>query len=148
LQNLLRRLPEKDGKNAVSNESEEELDFDKNFAGMILCTHAGVNRTEWILDYGASDHMTYAFDHLVESKTLKEKSKITLPNGHTSEISSVGKIKLSNELILQDVLYVPVFEYNLLSIPKLTKDSNYIISFSSQILCNKGLCQQEDFGDW
>ena len=77
MQNLIRRLPGKDDKNAVSNESEEELDFDKNFAGMILCTHVGVNRTEWILDYGAIYHMTYGFDHLVESKTLKAKSNIT-----------------------------------------------------------------------
>jgi len=96
---------------------------------MILCNHAGINRTEWVLDSGATDHMTYVFDQLVESKTLKEKSKIILPNGHTSEISSIGKVQLSNDLILQDVLYIPAFKYNLLSIPKLTKDNNCIVIF-------------------
>jgi len=73
--------------------------------------------------------MTCAFHQLVESKTLKEKSKIILPNGHTYEISSVGKVKLSSELILHDILYVPIFKYNLLSIPKLTRDSNCIVIF-------------------
>ena len=73
--------------------------------------------------------MTYAFDQLVEPRTLQAKSKINLPNGHTSEISSVGNVPLSTDLILQDVLYVPVFKYNLLSIPKLTKDSNCIVIF-------------------
>ena len=96
---------------------------------MVLCTHAAVNRTEWILESRATDHMTYAFGQLVEPRTVKDKPKINLPNGHTSEISSVGKVRLSNELVLQDVLYVPVFKYNLLSIPKLTKDSNCIVIF-------------------
>ena len=88
---------------------------------MILCSHAGFYKEDWILDSGATDHMTYLSTHLFYQQALAEKSKITLPNGHTSEISHVGKVKLSDEMILKDVLYVPSFMYNLLSIPKLTK---------------------------
>jgi len=73
--------------------------------------------------------MTYVSNQLVEPKRLTAKSKINLPNGHTSEISSVGNIRLSNDLVLQDVLCVPLFKYNLLSIPKLTNNSNFIVIF-------------------
>jgi len=114
---------------AVDAHADSEEDLNTNFAGVILCTHAGVNKTEWILDLGATDHIAYFFDQLIESKTLQLKSSITLPNGHTSDISSIGKVKLSNDLVLQDVLYLPDFKYNLLSVPQLTRHSNCIVIF-------------------
>ncbi|KAJ8429325.1 hypothetical protein Cgig2_025561 [Carnegiea gigantea] len=91
LRQFLKSLPQNNEK--CGAEIDEELDT--NFVGMILCTHAGLNNVEWIIDSGATDHMTY-------------KS---------------GTIKLSTEIVLKNVLYVPVFKYDLLSVPKLTKDS-------------------------
>ena len=127
LQQLLKLLPQSQGNKQCDAETDEELDT--NFAGMTLCTHAAVNKSEWILDSGATDHMTYNTEHLSDIKVLHEKSKITLPNGNSSEISSIGTVKLSADIELQDVLYVPVFKYNLLSIPILTRHSNYVIIF-------------------
>jgi len=95
---------------------------------MILCTHATLNNAEWIIDSGATDHMSIRSDHLSNINVLSEKSKITLPNGN-SEISSVGTIKLSTEIVLKNVLYVLVFKYNLLSVPKLTKCSKCMVIF-------------------
>jgi len=60
---------------------------------------------------------------ITKTKMLCEKSTITLPNCNTSERPFVAKAKLSLEMVLQDVLYVPVFKWNLLSIPKLTRES-------------------------
>ena len=96
---------------------------------MTLCSHAAVNKSEWILDLGATDHMTYNTENLSDIKVPHEKSTIVLPNGNSSEISSIGKVKSFAEIELQDVLYVPVFKYNLLSIPKLARDSNCVVIF-------------------
>jgi len=127
LQQLLKLLPQPQGNKQCDAETDEELDT--NFTGMILCTHAAFNKSEWILDSGVTDHMTYNTEPLSDIKVLHEKSKTALPNGNSSEISSIGKVKLSAEIELQDVLYVPVFKYNLLSIPKLTRDSNCVVIF-------------------
>ena len=75
-------------------------------SGQELCRYDYVSSCRYkqdrvgVLDSGATDQMTYVFDQLVESKIQEEKSKITLPNGHTSEISSIGKVQLSKDLIL------------------------------------------------
>jgi len=123
----LKLLPQIGTTGTQSSAADFDEDNDHSFAGMILCTQAG--KPGWILDSGAIDHMTYISDHLLEIKQLTEHSNITLPNGHFSEISYIGKVKLSSTLVLNEVLYVPLFKYNLLSVPKLTKDTNYIVTF-------------------
>ncbi|GKB56595.1 retrovirus-related pol polyprotein from transposon TNT 1-94 [Tanacetum coccineum] len=40
-----------------------------------------------------------------------------------------GKMKLSNSTVLKDVLVVPSFKFSLLSVPKLTQDSQCVVSF-------------------
>ena len=125
LQQLLKLPPQ----NTKASGTETNKELDCGFTGMILCTHTGVHRLEWILDSGATGHMTINLNLLCETKALWEHSVITLPNGNTSTITSVGKAKLSTDLVLQDVLYFPVFKYNLLSVSKLTKDSNCVVIF-------------------
>lgn len=43
-----------------------------------------------------------------------------------------GDILLNNSIVLHDVLYLPMFDFNLLSISKLTKALNYFVSFSGE----------------
>nr|GEW76532.1 cysteine-rich RLK (receptor-like protein kinase) 8 [Tanacetum cinerariifolium] len=83
----------------------------------------------WIYDSGASDHMTPKEDNIFVPYQLKIKQPIKLPNGDSSIISHVGKVKLSNGTILEDVLVVPSFKFDLLSVPKLTQDSQCVVSF-------------------
>lgn len=59
----------------------------------------------------------------------KEVSKIHMPTGHTSLISHHGNVKLNNNMKLENVLVVPAFKYNLLSVHKLAKDENYKVNF-------------------
>jgi len=61
--------------------------------------------------------MTHNADLLCDVKNLNENSNITLLNVSTIDISYVGKVSISTQIILQDVLYVLAFKYNLLSIP-------------------------------
>lgn len=110
--------------------TDEELDH--SFAGMITCLNAMAKRDSWVIDSGASDHMSHAhINRPSQFKEVSKGSKIYLPNGETSDISYKGCVTLANGLQLRDVLHVPTFKYNLLSISKLTKDNQCIVIFLS-----------------
>ncbi|KAL2926156.1 Gag-Pol polyprotein [Bienertia sinuspersici] len=47
---------------------------------------------------------------------LKHRSSINLPNGETSAVHGVGQVTLCSSLNLKDVMYIPNFKHNLLSI--------------------------------
>ncbi|GJY62669.1 retrovirus-related pol polyprotein from transposon TNT 1-94 [Tanacetum coccineum] len=86
----------------------------------------------WIIDTGASDHMSPDNNDLDNVHVLKNKQVINLPNGHTSFISKVGNVTLENKLELKNVLIVPSFKFRLLSVSKLTKDSQCFVTFHEQ----------------
>ncbi|CAA7029149.1 unnamed protein product [Microthlaspi erraticum] len=56
-------------------------------------------------------------------------TSVTLPTGLGVQIAGIGRIKMSDYMILNNVLYIPDFRLNLLSISQLTKDLGYRISF-------------------
>jgi len=111
------------------NQTIASEDMEHNFAGMIMCTHVGLKKQGWILDSGAKDHMTYIANGLLDKRLLHHRPKITLPNGELSEITHTGRVILDSRLELQDVLLVPSFKCNLLSVPKLAKDNKCIVIF-------------------
>ena len=47
------------------------------------------------------------------------KHYINIPNGPKVRVTKMGRIKLHDILILEDVLYVPQFRFNLISVHKL-----------------------------
>ena len=73
----------------------------------------------WIIDTGASDHMTKDSNQL-QSFFSSPKSVISTTNGSTSPISGEGSVILSNTLTLDTVLVVPSLAYNLLSVCQIT----------------------------
>ena len=84
---------------------------------------------EWIIDSGATDHMTcdhYRFSHL-SSKC--SKTTVTSANGVSSPVIGVGAILLSPTFVINDVLFVPLLNCNILSISQLTKSHNYVALF-------------------
>lgn len=90
-----------------------------------------LNDVSWIVDTGASDHMT-PHAHLFSSMRRPEKSiLIGFPDGHTKEVKYVGTIMINNELELRDVLYVPDFKHSLLSMSKLLNDYRLAAYFSA-----------------
>ncbi|VFQ64259.1 unnamed protein product [Cuscuta campestris] len=74
---------------------------------------------EWIIDTGASDHMT-PFEHIFdEMHTLVKPIMVTLPDGSHKAVSKAGHVTFPQNLVLTDVLYVPEFKFNLISVSKL-----------------------------
>ncbi|KAK9673306.1 hypothetical protein RND81_12G159200 [Saponaria officinalis] len=94
--------------------------------------------SSWILDTGASDHMCYNKNLFSDITAIPQPYVISLPNGHSITINSVGTAPLTPEISLHNVLFVPSFRYNLLSISKLAKQFNSVVSFTSNVCFMQG----------
>lgn len=127
LEQLLKLLPAGGKNSGMGSEMEDE--FDHGFACMVTCCDATSFENEWMIDSGASDHMTGDLSMLEDPKKIKCGNKINLPNGLTSEISHYGDVTLKNNMTLKIVLHVGDFKHNLLSVTKLVKDNMCKVSF-------------------
>ncbi|XP_075521576.1 uncharacterized protein LOC142554787 [Primulina tabacum] len=81
----------------------------------------------WILDSGASDHVSK--NRPSGNESAAKYPTVQLPNGGYAQIKSVGTMNLCNDMSVDDVLYVPNFKVNLLSISKLTRALNCSVTF-------------------
>ncbi|KZV27157.1 hypothetical protein F511_21664 [Dorcoceras hygrometricum] len=59
-------------------------------------------------------------------------SIVKLPNNLDIPVTQIGSVQLFPELTLQNVLFVPIFKFNLLSISSFTKHVPCSVSFSSE----------------
>ncbi|CAL1358899.1 unnamed protein product [Linum trigynum] len=84
----------------------------------------------WIIDTGATDHISCNLSCFLAYKVIKD-AFITLPNGQKAEATHIGIVQLPCGLILHQVLYVPSFSFNLLSVSKLTKTLPISLTFKS-----------------
>lgn len=73
--------------------------------------------------------MTASLNNLLNVRKAPPNFSIKLPTGGTTLITHIGDIRLENGLKMMNVLYVPDFNHNLLSIHKLAKDNNCDIMF-------------------
>ena len=78
----------------------------------------------WIIDSGASDHMTSISSLFDSYYPCPGNKKVRVADGSLSSIAGKGSIKISGTIELKNVLHVPKLSCNLLSVSKLTKDSN------------------------
>lgn len=106
-----------------------DLSYTGSYPSMVSCYFAGCVKNEWIIDFGASDHMTGSFDALIDHVESKNNPHINLPNWRSVKYITTGNVKLKNEIELKNVLYVPAFKHNLLSVNKLALDTCYNVSF-------------------
>ncbi|XP_071714161.1 uncharacterized protein [Rutidosis leptorrhynchoides] len=84
----------------------------------------------WIIDSGANHHMTVSEKGMSDIVDIS-KLKLTVghPNGTQAKVVKIGNLKISNNVILYDVLVVPEYCVSLLLVHKLSKDSKLTISF-------------------
>lgn len=85
----------------------------------------------WILDRGASNHMCCNQSLMSNLHIISSPIHIALPNSQTIMVHRVGYVMISPTITLTDVLLIPSFQCNLLSISKLTYQSNITVSFTS-----------------
>nr|CAN66185.1 hypothetical protein VITISV_025185 [Vitis vinifera] len=88
----------------------------------------------WILDSGASDHLSgnkYLFSSITTTSALPT---VTLANGSQTVAKGIGLALPLPSLPLTFVLYTPKCPFNLISISKITRTLNCSITFSDKFV--------------
>ena len=93
------------------------------------------NSTPWMIDSRASNHVTSFSNPFNTYSPCSGSEKIRIADGSFSPIAGKGLVKLSKNIDLKYVLHVPKLACNLLSVSKLTKDSNCCV-FSMILIVN------------
>lgn len=81
----------------------------------------------WVIDSGASDHMTGNQEGFVSLSPLN--GHIKLADGSLSNLAGKGTFSIPSFFPLPSVLHVPKFPTNLLSVSSLTKNLNCSVTF-------------------
>ena len=69
----------------------------------------------WVFDMVATDHIVHSVD-LFTKITRSITSSVQLPNGEKVVVTHIGTIQVTSSLVLENVLCVPSFTFNLISI--------------------------------
>ena len=88
----------------------------------------------WILDSGASDHISGNKDRFSSLTTTPTLPTVTLANGSQIVAKGIGLAHSLPSLPLTSVLYTPECPFNLLSISKITRTLNCSIIFSDKFV--------------
>lgn len=94
--------------------------------------------TPWIIDSGASKHMTMSRQLFCEYKELTTPEKVSVGDGRTIDAVGIGNVKVAlthrrvkKHVTLYDVLHVPHLAVNLFSVRAVTSH-NKIVQFGSK----------------
>ncbi|KAF7804016.1 uncharacterized protein G2W53_043127 [Senna tora] len=117
----------------VAEESPVNASYFADFAGNItLTTSLSIQGSDkWVIDSGASSHVTGNKCLLTNLRLAKSTNTVTLPDGSVKRVHSIGTVHLSDVFRLENVLFVPDFRYNLISVSRLVCDSSIEIKFHS-----------------
>ena len=100
----------------------------------------------WILDSGATDHVSASLDLFKSYTQLNPPTVVRLPNGHHVTATHSGDICISDSIILSTVLYVPSFSFNMISISKLVSTNSCKLIFSSNSCLMQDVITQAKIG--
>lgn len=78
--------------------------------------HVSASVYPWILDSGATDHMTPTASQFVTYQPSPSNKKISLADGSLTTAAGYGDIQIKPEILLKNVLHVPKLSTSLVSI--------------------------------
>ncbi|XP_074318139.1 uncharacterized protein LOC141654929 [Silene latifolia] len=127
---VLQALSEKTSSSSSDGPASQPF---SHFAGITLpysCANYGSsNYKDWVIDTGASDHMTSDISLLHNIVVLSHPLFVALPDGTLKPVHKTGTVYLTSDIILFDVLLIPDFQPNLLSVGKLITRSHLAVTF-------------------
>ncbi|KAL1205543.1 hypothetical protein V5N11_003720 [Cardamine amara subsp. amara] len=96
-----------------------------------------IDSLNWVLDSGATNHMTCSREFLTELKYMLPCS-IGLPNGKQTTSKEKGTMVFDDDFSLKNVLLVPHLRCNLISVSQLIAESDMVMQ-----IANKGCVIQD-----
>ncbi|CAL5350327.1 unnamed protein product [Camellia sinensis] len=127
LEDALRQLLDRRSSTALSTASSS-FARSGNLAS-VPCAFLCHTSLPWIIDSGASDHMSGSSDLFSAYKPSSGQDKVRIADGTVSSISGKGLVQVTPTMHLSSVLHVPKFSVNLLSLSRLTQDLNCCVTF-------------------
>lgn len=125
------------GKQVIKESSNNSSTTHAHFVGKNCNqTHHSV----WIIDSGATYHMTYDADMLLHKRQLDKVIEIGLPEESCNYVTEIGDVALSYNIVLKNVLLVPKFKDNLLSVGILLMDTGLMVLFTEKECVVKKAC--------
>ena len=88
-----------------------------------------ITSNNWIIDSGATDHISSSPKLFFRNNKKCSLPPVLLPSGETADITAKGSLPLNSVYYLHDVLCVPTFKVDLMSVSRLTKGLNCSITF-------------------
>nr|KYP63418.1 hypothetical protein KK1_017987 [Cajanus cajan] len=92
----------------------------------------------WVLDSGATDHMTPSSKFFSTYFPCPSNKKIATADGTLITVAGIGNIHINPFITLKNVLHVPKLYTNLISVQKLTND------ISCNVVFNNNCCVFQD----
>lgn len=90
LEHLLKLIPSNAVQGLRGSDTEDELDTSNCFSGMVTCNLSFTQNDVWIIDSGASNHMTADKEKPTNVREASSNLTINLPTGAASRISHIG----------------------------------------------------------
>ena len=100
---------------------------------------------DWILDSGATDHMTFNPKDF-SNTTQPKRSCVANANGVTYLVTGVGTVTLSPSLSLSNTLLVPSLSNRLMSVSQVTADLNCVVLMYSTFCLLQDILTKEIIG--
>ncbi|KAM2621688.1 hypothetical protein TB2_026408 [Malus domestica] len=104
------------------------------------------SRGFWIVDSGASDHMTNDASLLNDFQNLSTPSFVSVANGTKVSIVGIGKLKIFSSKKESLVMHVPSFPFKLLSVGRITQLLNCLAIFSTHCVIFQDRVSKETIG--
>jgi len=112
-----------------SNNKEKAIN---NTIGECSTQHLNKGNKIWMLDTGATDHVACSMSLFISHYKIKP-IKVKLPNDNQVCATHVGTVYLSKDIIIHNVLYIPEFTLNIISVQCLISALNCQLVFSHHI---------------
>jgi hypothetical protein len=101
----------------------------------------------WIIDSGATDHMSNKLTNIHDFKSFIHPIFVAVANGKNAYIKGKGKINLLSNKIESDVIFLPFFPFQLLSVSKITATLNCEVIFTSSKVMFQDLVTKKMIGE-
>jgi hypothetical protein len=100
----------------------------------------------WIIDYGATDYMSNKLNIIHDFKSSIHPTFVSIADGKRA-VKGNGKINLLFNKIVSDVLFLPSFPFQLLSVSRITFTLNYEVIFTFFKVMFQDLVTKEMIGE-
>ncbi|KAH7434388.1 hypothetical protein KP509_06G015500 [Ceratopteris richardii] len=98
-----------------------------------LCSLQTSSPAEWLLDTGATNHMTPSRHWLDNYTLLTKKIRVYLGDDHCLQAAGIGNMHVSlpsgASIIIKDIFHIPCLSRNLVSVSSATSTCTYIEFF-------------------